>query len=644
MSSPLARIPWRGFLPLIITCAVVLLGLFVLKEQMGSPDKAEKRLQRLQEKARAEKGSVAPEAYVPVWLHKGLKVNLVLVGALLLASPWLGTRRSPEMKFMSEPERKPVGKWGIIACVALMALAAWHNQPRLFHSMWGDEEFNASRFILDRVERQPDGTLKVTPREWTTTLWNMRKPTNHLGYSVFARLSHDAFFHKSTEPTAPWFSEALLRAPVFIAGLLLIPAFLWALRVWGLSAWWGLLLLLLHPWFTRFGVDGRGYGFIMLGATVTLGVLGRALQTGRWAWWTLFGLGNFIMIWSNLQGVYPAVALNLTAATCLLQLGLKNPSTWLLARRWLVGNLLTLVLVVGWLAPCWPQLQEFMAKGEIHGTLDARFWEDGMTAWFFGQPYQPWDEPENPYRYALQISMQTLPVLHLAGIALFVALILAGAVALLKNPAQRALLLFALGAPAVMLLHMYLGKNRPYDWYFCPFLPGLFLMAAAGAESLTRTASAREGPAKAMVQAGLVMTVLLFAFITRQPRSLLRNHPIEPSRDAVASYRQVTNPRNPDIDKGIMSGAFSMYTEGYDPAQHRFKNVEELRKLLAQSDESGRPFYINVGFLRYLQSEPGTKPICDMLADPALFELQSVHYGLLHPTTRHVFHYKGKAP
>ncbi|HSI64615.1 MAG TPA: hypothetical protein VLE43_15920 [Candidatus Saccharimonadia bacterium] len=642
MRSLFARIPFRGSLPFIITCAVVLLGLLALKEGMGSPDKAEKRLLRLQEKSRAENGSVAPEAYVPVWLYKGLKANLVIVGALLLASPWLGTRRSSGMTFMPAPEARPLNRWEIIACVALMGLAAWHNQPRLFHSMWGDEEFNASRFILDRVDRQPDGSLKVSPREWTTTLWNMRKPTNHLGYSVFARLSHDTFFRKSTEADAPWFSEALLRAPVFIAGLLLIPAFLWALRVWGLRAWWGLLLLLIHPWFTRFGVDGRGYGFIMLSATLMLGVLGRALQTGKWTWWVLFGLGNFFMVWSNLQGVYPVVALNLTAAACLLQLGLKNASTWLLARRWFVANMITLVIIVGWLAPCWPQLQEFMAKGEIRGTLDARFWQDGLTAWLFGQPFQPWDEPENPYRYALQISMETLPLLHLVGIGLFLALIAAGVVALLKKPAHRALLLFALGAPAVMLLHMYLGQNRPYDWYFCTFLPGLFLMAAAGAQLLLSKFS--EGNTKAAVLACLVITVALFAFITRQPRSLLRNHAIEPSREAVASYRTNVNPRNPDIDKTVMSGAFRMYTEGYDPAQHRFDTVEELRALMAESDRTTRPFFINVGFFRFLQSQPSTKPICDMLVDPAIFEEQSVHYGLLHPTTRHVFRYKGKTP
>jgi hypothetical protein len=65
---------------------------------------------------------------------------------------------------------------------------------------------------------------------------------------------------------------------------------------------------------------------------------------------------------------------------------------------------------------------------------------------------------------------------------------------------------------------------------------------------------------------------------------------------------------------------------------------------MAESDRSARPFFINVGFLRFLQSQPSTKPICDMLVDPAIFEEHSVHYGLLHPTTRHVFRYKGKTP
>uniref|UniRef100_UPI000B039778 hypothetical protein n=1 Tax=Verrucomicrobium spinosum TaxID=2736 RepID=UPI000B039778 len=129
----------------------------------------------------------------------------------------------------------PWTKWHTLGLVGVVGLGAWMNSPRLTLSMWGDEDFNASRFILDKVERQPDGTLTIEPRSWATTLWNMRKPTNHLGYSAFARLTHETFFRPGTGPDAPWFNEALLRAPVFVGGLATLALMIWSLRVWGLG-------------------------------------------------------------------------------------------------------------------------------------------------------------------------------------------------------------------------------------------------------------------------------------------------------------------------------------------------------------------------------------------------------------------------
>jgi hypothetical protein len=672
MLSVLARIPLRESKNFVITCGVLFLTLLAARvyvdrqyDTKGSLEKrhkervAEMRSKGLHEEAnalrrdrtlteqerriqewKAEGKSPAPESYVPVWLYKGLHANLVIAGLLLLASPWLGRRRRKDMKFAERPQAG-AKRWEIAACVALMGLAAWHNAPRLFHSMWGDEEFNASRFIVDYAERgKEDGILRVKERPWGTTLWSMRKPTNHLGYSLFARLTHDAFFKKTTGPTDPWFSEALLRTPVFIAGLLLIPAFLWALRAWGLSGWWGLLLLLLHPWYTRFGVDGRGYGFVMLGAALMLGVLGRALQTGRWRWWLGFGFLGFFIVWSNMQGVYVVGAMNLTALACLLRRDLAGPGRWLLAARWFTANLLTLVIIVGYLAPCWPQLQEFMAKGEISGALDLRFWRDGPCAWFFGQPWQPWDEPQNPLLYAMLISLKNLPAVHVTGLILFCLLIVAGIAELSRKAELRPLLAFTLGAPMLMLLHMAWAGNRPYDWYFTNFLPGLFLLAAAGAMFVVDRFSRRR-PAVLL----LTSVIGLYAFITQQPRTLLRNHPLESSRESVALYRtKVTNPRHPDIDKGVISGALAMFTEGYDPALRRCENAEDLRNLMAMSDNTMTPLYVNVGFIKFLrQDKAGTGGACDLLENPGLFEHIMTLPGLLHSTTRDVFRYRGKA-
>ena len=38
---------------------------------------------------------------------------------------------------------------------------------------------------------------------------------------------------------------------------------------------------------------------------------------------------------------------------------------------------------------------------------------------------------------------------------------------------------------------------------------------------------------------------------------------------------------------------------------------EELRALMAESDRSARPLYINVGFLKFMRLNEATKPSCD---------------------------------
>ena len=618
----------------VVVCAVVFLSLLTALLVIHRPDKEEKTIIR----RIAEGKLVQPEAYVPVWLFKGLRANVLITGLVLLASPWLGRRRKDGMSFVEAPPSEPLRRWEIAACVVLMGFAAWQNGHRLHHSMWGDEEFNASRFILDDVERQADDTLKIEPRSWTTTLWNMRKPTNHLGYSLFARLTHEAFFEKKTGPLDPWFSEALLRTPVFIAGLFLIPALFWSLRVWGVRPWWALLVLVIHPWFVRFGVDGRGYGFVMLGTALLLGIQGRALQTGRWRWWLGSGLVSFFVVWSNIQSVYIVAALNLATVVALMSRDLTPDVRRLLAGRWILANMVTLVLIVGYLAPCLPQIQEFMKKGEIHGTLDARWWRDSFSAWFFGQPWEPWDEPANPNRYAMLLSMKELPMLHVAGMAWMAALSVAGAVLLLKSRLQRPMVVFILGAPVLMITHMAISGNRPYDWYFCPYVPGLCALFAVAATPLMRLKS------RAVGLATLVLTLCLFGYVARVPRSLLIAKPLEPGRESVALYRtEVANPRNPDIDKKLISGALSMYTEGYDPALRRFKDSAGLKELTALADSTGRELYINVGFLRFVRTGP-MKEVCDVIEDPAKFDHVATLYGLLPYTTRDVFRYRKKSP
>ncbi|TLD71254.1 hypothetical protein FEM03_06885 [Phragmitibacter flavus] len=625
-----SRIPFSQSLPLIAVCAALFFGLLISLAVVDRPVKEEREIERRKSVGQ----TVAPKLYVAVWLYRGLQANLVLAGALLLASPWLGVRRKEGVALLPKTEVAPFGKLKVIACVGLMGVAAWHHAPRLSHGMWGDEEFNASRFMVPEVERQEDGSLEFKERPWVTTLWSMRKPTNHLAYSAAARLSHDTFFEPGSGPQDKFFSEALFRAPVYVAGLLMIPAFLWALRVWGLSGWWALLLLMLHPWYLRFGVDGRAYCFMMLASILLVGSLGRALQTGLWRWWVAIGIGGFFLNWCNLQGLYQLAALHITIGGFLLVGGLSNDARFFLGRRWVVSGVITGMLMLGYLSPCWPQLLEFLEKEEIKGVMDRSYWEEALGGWFFGQPWVTWHQPDNPLRYGMDLSMRWLPGLHWAGIGLFVGLLVAGLGLLVVDRKRWALLGFLVGGPLVMLTHMAVSHSRPYDWYFSPYVPGLLMVLAVG---MTWLARRRFGVV------ALVVTVGLFALVTREPRRLFRDHPVEASRESVASYREVTNPRHPDIEKEVISGAYGMYTEGYDPAMRRFDDMQGLRDLMAEADRSSRRLYVNAGNIAFLRGSEATRDVTLMLEDAALFEPAGTFYGLLPFTTRSVFRYRGGA-
>ncbi|MGI8601603.1 MAG: hypothetical protein ACR2OZ_01255 [Verrucomicrobiales bacterium] len=632
MASIFRRIPFRESRGLVIVCAVIFGMLLAARILIPAPVRAE----RLIEKRKAAGQDIRPESYVPVWLHKGLRCNLWISGALLLASPWLGSRKPRQREAgMNQPFSRWT-RWQLAGCAGVIALAAWHNTPRLFQSMWGDEEFNASRFIIDEAVRKADGGLEIRQRPWQTTLWNCRKTTNHMGYSAVARLSHSMFFKKRDGPNDPWFSEAILRLPVFVAGLALIPAWLWAMKAWGLNGWWSLGFLVLHPWFARFGVDGRAYGLMMLLGTIMLGAIGEGMRRGGWFWWGLFAFCESYLLWCNAQSLYLCAAANLTIGLALIALRARGSEPWPIASRWLAANIFALMLVVGMLAPCWPQLREFMATHPISGSLDARWWRDSLCGWTFGQPWSAAGSSANPLLHAMTLSMKNAGFIHWLGIVAVSAWLGSGLVLMARSPKLRPLLAWSLGAPVLMLVHMGLSHTRPYDWYLVPFLPGILIAASALGDAMTRAGWRGRG---LLV---LAPTLAFFAYLTHRPRQLFRQHPTEPARESVASYRPVTNPRHPDIEKHVISGGFSMFTEGYDPCLHRFEDVAGLEALMAHADRTGRELFINAGFIDFLRSAPGTAAIVAILDDPNRFEHPRTFYGLLPSTTREVYRYRGK--
>lgn len=573
-------------------------------------------------------GKDAPTHWlIPVWLWRGLAVNTGLAALLVALTP-LAARPLPERP-THPPASRPLtsrDRW-ILAAAFTLLLAS--NLPRLDQSLWGDEEYSMKTYIAAQPVQMEDGTWKMETRPWSTTLWDFTRPTNHVGYTVIARLFHEALFRPDPAPDAPWFSERAIRLPVLLAGLGALFSLVWCCRVWGFGAGaaWVALGYVGHAWMVRFGADARGYGFVLFLTPLLLGALGRALQTGRWRWWLAFGFIQFYLVWTHLGVVHMLMALNLAAIWLLFRL--PNSKRLVQSSRWAVASIASMMLGLFLMAPILPRFLSFMKKNVLEGSID-RTWLADMAGYLYcGTPWVDWDV-SNPLCFSL--SQEAVPAWIAATFMLLAcALLIIGSWQLWRDPARRPLVIFLVGGPVLMLTQLFIGNTRPYHWYLMPFLPNLLLLLAAAWPS----PESRPTITTRVVPILLILTFLGIHLLGFETSRALTRHPIEPCRESVALTRSVTNPAHPNYGKEAITASPGMTTEAYDPAVIRFENADQLRALIAQSKSERRPLFLNFGFRRLLSS--AQPEIFALIDDPNLFEPIAVLHGQFIASTREVF-------
>lgn len=614
--------------PYFVITAAVLIALVITYRNVPRPIKAEREADARQAEAR-----YTPMKWmVPAWMWRGLRVDIgvaaLLVSLTPLATRRLSTARAPDTRPRAAKMRGL--EWmGMTAAVSIFVSA---GVPRLGHSLWGDEEYAAGKFVADRVEMSPEGKAIVTPVPWTDTLWNYWRPTNHVGFTVIARLCHDAFFSRPTGPRDPFMSESLIRLPVLLAGIASILVLVWTCRVWG----WGSMAVPValayagHAWLVRFGVDARGYGFVVLLVLLLSGILGRALQTAHWRWWIGFGIAQFYLLWTYPGAIHVPVMMN-AAAAWMLWTGEHRDDRIPTFTRWFVANLITVFLVVGIMAPLLVPFLAFLKINRLAGDLDFAWFQDAAAYSVCGAPWLPWSS-SNPLCTSLRDN--GLPALiDLSILCVAWAVALYGAWSIWQDKARRGLLWFLIGGPLLLLAHLIASHTRPYHWYLIPFLPALLMLWAAAAERLWSQKQ------RLAILTMIVLVAGIHAMAWPQSR-LLVHYPIEANRESVALTREVTNPRHPDYNSKEITACCVMTAGSYDPGAVTFQTVEELHKLMARADHEHRQLTVNFGFRDFYKTE---KPdILAMLDNHELFEPVETFPGLFFSTTREVVRYRGK--
>lgn len=637
---------------LLLTCLllIVLLLAAVLIEHPRKVD------QHIAERKAAGK-AVPTHWYVHADVWRGLTVDAVLAALLMALTPWAGRKLREQQPSDTNHaiSRENVPTWlrrtPLIMATMCAVIFASTSYQRLSHSLWGDEEYTMKRLIAPDVERMEGGKLKFKETPWTTTLWSFRKTTNHIGYTAVARLFHDTFFKPGTDARGGWFSEFWIRFPVWLAGIGSVYAITWAMLRWrcGLAVVMPLFWIL-HPWMFRFGSDARGYGFVLLLVPLLFGLVERATATGRWRWWLSCAFTQFYLLWTYTGAVYLVTTLNLAALGMIASDKTRHGERLALISRWVAANLLSAMLLIGLMAPCVPQLIEFLESKPLSGTLDAHWFQDTFSALLTGLPWYVWDAA-NPLCLSLSQAYEKAPAAISVILAVIIISLLLGTVSLAMRPRARWLLVAILGAPALMIAHMMLTGVRPYDWYLIPFLPGVFiLMASAPDVFLMRAQRKKEHASSFLRQHAFAISAIAVIFnlsalgskVQMRQLAFLGRHPIEPCRESVALTREIINPRHPDYDMGVLTGGFSFYTEGYDPGMVRFQTAEELKSLMARADAGKKKLFINYGFPAFTREH--NREIFKLLDDPGLFRRKARLHGLFFTATREVCEYLGGKP
>ena len=556
---------------------------------------------------------------VLVGLWWAAALNAVLCG-LLLASSGLWARplatRAPRG---AAPAR--LGRGGLVALLAAAALAGGLRWPLAHGSVWWDEAWSVRHVIVGEVDPDPNDPTRLSfqPASWMDTLWYYRAPTNHVAYSVAARLSVGGWRALAGGERAS-FSEFALRLPAWAAavGSVALVGVLVAELGFPVAAPAAALLLALHPWHVRYGADGRGYSFVLLFTLAGALFLLRFLRGGRWRDALGCAATQLALLWTFPLGVYVPLAFG-AAGCAAIALGPEpREERGLRLARFVVAHALAAMAFVQLMAPNLGQAAAFKKEWRDHVPLD---WPWLRQLWVYLALGARMREPREPdvvyptfavlteaWPWLRAVVYGVLPALALGGVA---------RIALRAGRNERAVFGALALAAALLLLHRLVQGFFVLQRFAFFFLAALVPALAVGAEGGLRVLLRGERTRRVGVPAGLGLALVGYAALAAPELRVLLTHPPTPSRE-VAAWLVA---RDREAPGGVLRAGLGLGGEVarvYDPWLLRVERRDELEALTARARAEGRPLYVvfSYGALNARRMAALFEPVLD----DALFE------------------------
>jgi hypothetical protein len=508
--------------------------------------------------------------------------NFVLC-LLLLGGARHWARRLPIPDRATFPAVRP-GRAILLGLLATMALGGAMRWNLAHRSLWWDELWGIKYGVVGYYigdAKTPLAERRFGEGSWQRALWHYTRPMNHPAASLPARLSHVAW-SKLAKPAAPHeFSDFAVRLPNWLAAIAAIGTVgllgvLWGRPQAGLLA---ALLLAVHPWHIRYGIDLRGYSWLILWTAmglVWLTHLFRENRTRWWPWWA-FGINQALLVWSFPHGAVVAAAFFAVAGLLIHRAwGEKTDRTtaWL---RLILVNSVAAMLYIQIFGPNLFQMvlwwKENTATHSDH-PLDAALLAETITRLLTGSPWSIPNEPDYPQLSAMPFSIWLCVFIAIA--------FLAGLFRRHDRPVA-----WLLAAPVVggaVLLAAFGCTDSYYYSRFLSFLLIPFCLAVGMALDW------RPPGSRFRVLAALTVAIS-FVTLAAPQWSVLLSRPYSPMRD-------VATVLNAESGSSIIAcyGHGSEMLPIYAPTVRAASTLADLKTLAAEAESKGLSLLVTYGY------------------------------------------------
>lgn len=474
---------------------------------------------------------------------------------------WAGGR--DELPLVKKVEAAP-GGWdgermkrsGWLVLTIILLVAAWIRYPQLGRHVMFDEQDNLRWNIHGYYDMEHESGRPVfRDVGWEGAFFANRKGNNPVLLSTSSRACI-ALWRKFSGAPAEVFSRKAMRIPVFIAGIISIAGIYWLLILLGMrwAAALAALLAAVHPFHIEYSIEARGYGFVVMGASLAAPCALLALRTNRWRWWMGLGFSFLVMLYAYLGSMYFVAVLGAMIA------GYLGVRAWRcqdeaaragLVRLVMVG-IVTLSLYLQLGVPALMQFKEVWISQGFTNTLGMEWAFAVVTEYSTGALLVPdWREAAEAlgremglFEYVTSVLFESDPWYVVLVFVVIPVCAVFGLVRLLRLGMEvRLLLAAAIIAPLLMFLHHRFGTHSVLMfWYLIFFLPTLIVLVGVGLDGVGRNLAGQMGrvPLAGRTAMGLIVTGLFFwtYIVQTQPGKKGRNAQMREDERPYVSYKR----------------------------------------------------------------------------------------------------------